>query len=92
MVLGILVILYSGIIGIINGFTYASIGLLLFELIVLIANDWTCPLTNVAKRVKPNWQNGDDIYLPQWLAIRNKEIFGSLLVVGLLLVAFRLVT
>jgi hypothetical protein len=45
----------------------------------------------VAQEIKPDWQDGDDIYLPVWVAVHNKTIFGTLFVVGLLLVVWRLV-
>ena len=84
-------VLYSGISGDIDELTWIALGLLSVELGVLVVNRWTCPLTDVAKRVKVDWQDGDDIFLPKWVAIHNKQIFGSLLVVGVVLVLVRMV-
>lgn len=54
------------------------------EVIVLAVNAWRCPLTGVAARYTADRQPNFDIYLPQWLARYNKEIFGPLFVAGLL--------
>ena len=89
MAVAVFYVLYSGITGRIGVWTYASIGLILFETLVLALNGWACPLTHVAQRVKPDWKDGDDIFLPVWLAKRNKAIFGSLFVLGVLLVIAR---
>jgi len=91
MVLAIFYTLYSGITNTINLFTYLSIGLIFFETFVLFLNQWACPLTHLSQRVKSDWKDGDDIFLPKWLAIHNKVIFGSLFSAGLLLVLYRLI-
>ena len=54
------------------------------ECLVLLLNHLTCPLTNVAKHYTQNRSDNFDIYLPLWLARCNKEVFGSLFVVGIL--------
>lgn len=91
MALAVFYILFSGITGNINTVTFFSIGLILFETIVLLLNGWACPLTNISKKIEPNWKDGDDIFLPKWLAIQNKKIFGTLFIIGLLLIIFRLI-
>jgi hypothetical protein len=56
------------------------------EVIVLLVNGMTCPLTNVAAQYTSDRSPNFDIYLPQWLARNNKLIFGTLyIVVSLLL-------
>jgi hypothetical protein len=66
-------------------FTLAGvlIGLVAFEVVILLANAWRCPLTGVAARYTDDRQDNFDIYLPLWLARYNKEIFGSLYVAGI---------
>ncbi len=91
MAAAVFYILYSGITGRIGAWTYASIGLIVVEVLVLSVNGWACPLTHVAQRVKPDWQDGDDIFLPTCLSTRNKTIFGTLFTIGTLLVIARLV-
>ncbi len=59
------------------------------EVIILAINRWKCPLTAVAARYTDERRPNFDIYLPEWLARFNKEIFGTLFGGGLLLVLAR---
>ena len=52
------------------------------EVVVLLFNGMKCPLTGVAARYTENRQDNFDIYLPLWVARYNKQIFGTLFVVG----------
>lgn len=54
------------------------------EVLILMFNRWSCPLTAVAARHTANRRDNFDIYLPLWLARYNKQIFGPLYVVGAL--------
>ncbi|MEZ4266493.1 MAG: hypothetical protein R3F39_08950 [Myxococcota bacterium] len=56
------------------------------EVVVLLLNRWSCPLTAVAARYTTDRRDNFDIFLPEWLARHNKTIFGALYVVGLLIV------
>jgi hypothetical protein len=56
--------------------------LALGEVVVLWLNRWSCPLTAVAARYTEDRRANFDIYLPEWLAQYNKQIFGSLYAVG----------
>ena len=49
-----------------------------FEVAILVANKWRCPLTSVAARYTDDRHDNFDIYLPEWLAKHNKSIFGAL--------------
>ena len=49
---------------------------------VLAVNHGRCPLTNLAQRFRTEKRANFDIYLPEWVARRNKEIFGTLFVVN----------
>lgn len=68
-----------------NHFRLAAllISFILLETLTLLVNRWRCPLTGLAGRFTAERQANFDIYLTQWLAKYNKEIFGSLFVVGL---------
>ncbi|MDH3379482.1 MAG: hypothetical protein OEQ39_21355 [Gammaproteobacteria bacterium] len=59
------------------------------ELLILAINDWRCPLTDVAARYTDDRRANFDIYLPAWLARHNKLIFGTLFVVGQVIVFLR---
>ena len=53
------------------------------EVVVLAFNRMRCPLTAVAARFTDDRRDNFDIYLPQWLAKYNKDIFGTLYVAGI---------
>jgi hypothetical protein len=59
------------------------------EVTVLALNRLRCPLTDVAARYTDDRRPNFDIYLPAWLAARNKEIFGPLFAAGVLLALAR---
>jgi hypothetical protein len=57
-------------------------GLVLAECIVLALNRGRCPLTDLAGSCTAERADNFDIYLPLWLARHNKSIFGTLFVLG----------
>jgi hypothetical protein len=63
-------------------------GVVLVEVLVLLFNEWRCPLTPIAARYTSDRRANFDIFLPEWLARYNKEIFGTLYVAGLVFVAY----
>src|ERR1700674_727213 len=63
--------------------------LVLVECAVLAMNRGRCPLTDVAGRFTEDRRDNFDIYLPLWLARRNKTIFGTLFAIGELFVLGR---
>jgi hypothetical protein len=67
-------------------FTVAAIliALVTVEVLVLLANRFRCPLTDVAARYTSDRRDNFDIYLPLWVARYNKHIFGPLFVAGVL--------
>lgn len=60
------------------------IAIVAVEALVILVNDWRCPLTAVAARFTEDRRDNFDIYLPLWLARYNKVIFGWLFVAGAL--------
>lgn len=58
----------------------ALAGAVFVEVLVLVANGLRCPLTPVAARFTEERRANFDIFLPEWLARYNKEIFGTLYV------------
>jgi hypothetical protein len=60
------------------GWALAAIGIVFGEVLVLLANRMRCPLTPIAARFTDDRQPNFDIFLPEWLARYNKEVFGSL--------------
>ena len=65
------------------------IGIVFIEIVVLFANHFRCPLTDVAARYTSDRRANFDIYLPEWMARHNKEIFGGLFVAGILFTLVR---
>ncbi len=57
-------------------------GIVLAETAVLVLNPVRCPLTDLAARYTTDRAANFDIYLPEWLARHNQQVFGSLFVVG----------
>jgi hypothetical protein len=59
------------------------------EVGVLAVNSWHCPLTPMAAQFTEDRRPNFDLYLPEWLARWNKQIFGTLFVAGILFTAGR---
>ncbi|MGP0020659.1 MAG: hypothetical protein ACLPHP_18970 [Candidatus Sulfotelmatobacter sp.] len=74
--------------GVQRKFRWAAIltGLVLVECGVLALNHGRCPMSDLAQRFTADQADNFDIYLPNWLARRNKEIFGLLFIAGELVV------
>lgn len=53
-----------------------------FEIAVLLVNRMACPLTGVAARYTDDRRANFDIYLPEWLARYNMQVFGTLFAAG----------
>ena len=62
------------------GAAAALAAIVLGEVVVLWLNGWRCPLTAVAARYTDDRRANFDIYLPEWLARYNKQIFGPMYV------------
>ena len=81
-------ILVLPVAGLVHRFDWAVIltVLVFLEGGVLALNKGRCPLTNWAGRFTDERGDNFDIFLPEWLARRNKAIFGTLFVVNELIV------
>jgi hypothetical protein len=60
--------------------------LIVFEILVILINQWKCPLTKVAEHYTGDRQPNFDIYLPMWLAKYNVRIFSVLIAIELFIV------
>lgn len=85
----ILYIVYSGVTNQITTFTWISIGLILGEGVVLLIFKMFCPLTLIARKYSDSEKDNFDIFLPNWLAKYNKEIFTTIYLAGVILVLLR---
>lgn len=72
-------------------YVYVSLltGIVVLEILVLAINGWRCPLTKIAERYTDDRSENFDIYLPLWIARHNKLIFGTLFLVGEVVVLSR---
>ena len=70
-------------------FVAALTAIILAECAVIGLNHGRCPLTDLAARYTTERADNFDIYLPLWLARHNKTIFGTLFVLGLLIVLWQ---
>jgi hypothetical protein len=52
--------------------------MIFFEGVVLLANGWRCPITDLAANYTADRSPNFDIYMPNWLARHNKTIFTAL--------------
>ena len=70
--------------GYIGWFQVAAVlsGIVLLEGLVLLLNNWRCPLSDIAERYTDEDADNFDIYLPAWLAKHNKAIFSVLFAFG----------
>ena len=89
LVAAILYILYAGIFDSVGMLAWFCIGLIFIEGIVLLLFKGKCPLTLLGYRYENNPIEGFDIFLPTWLAKNNKIIFGTLFLIGFILVVWR---
>jgi hypothetical protein len=81
--------LFSGVTGRITTWTWVAVVLLLVESVVLAVSGWTCPLTILAERQGAQRGSVTDIFLPKWLADRIFPICGSMYVIALALILWR---
>ncbi len=88
-VIVIFYVLYSGITGNINIYTWVGIGLVIGEGAVLLIFKMFCPLTLLARKYSDSTKDNFDIFLPNWLAKNNKLIFTTIFLVGFILVLTR---
>jgi len=88
-VIVIFFILYSGLSGKINVYTWMGIGLILGEGLMLLIFKTFCPLTLLARKYSNSQKDNFDIYLPNWLARYNKIIFTTIFLIGFVMVLVR---
>lgn len=91
MVAVIFYVLYSGIYNEVTVFTWIGIGIIVLEGVVLLTFKMSCPLTILARKYSNSQKDNFDIYLPNWIARYNKEIFTTIFVFGLITVLLRVI-
>ena len=82
--------LYSVIADKIGAWTWICLLLILGEGIVLLVSGNICPITTMARKYSSSSKENFDIWLPQWLAKYNKQIYTSIVLVGVAILVYRL--
>jgi hypothetical protein len=65
-------------------------GLIILEGIILLIFNKMCPLTIMARKYSSSQKYNFDIYLPEWLARYNKQIYSIIVLIIILLTAYQL--
>jgi hypothetical protein len=68
---------------------WLGIGLILFESLVLLFFKMVCPLTIMARKYSNSTKENFDIYLPNWLAKYNKQIYTTFFIIIILGLIYR---
>jgi Na+-translocating ferredoxin:NAD+ oxidoreductase RnfA subunit len=85
-------LLYAVIVNKVDKWVWICIGLIFLEAIVLIVFKNVCPITLVARKFSNSQKDNFDIYLPNWLARYNKEIYSGIVLVAIVVLIYRLFT
>jgi len=88
----IIYLYYAAYINKIDIWVWIGIGLILLEGIVLLVFNRLCPVTLIARKYSDSTKDNFDIFLPNWLAKYNKQIYTTLFVIVLLLIFYRIFT
>ena len=75
---------YAVVAGKIDKWVWICLGLIAFEMVILLMFKMMCPLTVMARKYSDSTKDNFDIYLPNWLARHNKLIYS--IVVGIILI------
>jgi hypothetical protein len=85
-------LLYAVIANKIDKWVWVCIGLILLEALTLLIFKSICPVTLMARKYSNSQEPNFDIYLPNWLAKYNKEIYTVIVLVALIILGYRLTT
>ncbi len=83
-------LLYSVIRNKIDKWVWICLGLILLEGLVLLIFKMFCPITVVARKYSNSVKDNFDIYLPNWLARHTKRIYTTIVLIGVLILIYRL--
>lgn len=85
-------LLYAVIVDKIDVWVWVCIGLILLEGLILVIFKKICPITLIARKYSRSEKDNFDIYLPNWLARYNKQIYTSIVAVALAILIIRLLS
>lgn len=87
----IIYLFYAAINNTVDKWVWIGIGFIVLETIVLLIFKMKCPLTVVARKYSDSQKSNFDIYLPEWLATYNKQIYSVLFIIFLVILIYRLI-
>jgi hypothetical protein len=74
----------------IDKWVWICFGCIFLEIVVLLVFKNMCPVTVLARKYSDSRKANFDIFLPNWLAKYNKQIYSVLLIIVIALLAYRL--
>lgn len=86
-----LFVFFTAVLDRITVLTWIAFAVTLAELLILIFNDWRCPLTDLAEQRGARLGSVADLFLPTWLSDRLFLIFGIVFSISCLLLFWRLI-
>lgn len=84
-------VLITAVLDQITALTWWAFGIVIIEMLVLISNDWQCPLTELAEERGAEVGSVADLFLPKWLSDHLFTIFGIVFTVTCLLLVWQLI-
>jgi hypothetical protein len=81
--------LYAVLINKIDKWIWIGLSLIFLEGVVLLIFKNICPVTLVARKYSSSDRDNFDIYLPEWLARYNKQIYSSIVVLIIIILLVR---
>jgi hypothetical protein len=82
--------LYAVVVNQIDKWVWICLGLILLEALILAVFKKVCPITLVARKYTHSTRANFDIFLPNWLAKYNKEIYSAIVLIGIIVLIYRL--
>lgn len=83
-------LLYAVVTNRIDKWVWICLGLIVLEGLVLLVFKKMCPITVVARKYSDSTRDNFDIFLPNWLARYNKEIYTTIVIISVLILLYRL--
>jgi hypothetical protein len=83
-------LLYAVLINKIDKWIWIGLSLIFLEGVVLLIFKNICPVTLVARKYSSSARDNFDIYLPEWLARYNKQVYSSIVVLIMIILLVRL--
>ncbi len=84
--------LYAVIANKLDKWLWIGYALIILEAITLLIFRLSCPLTLIARKYSNSTKDNFDIYLPEWLARYNKQVYTGLMTIIFVLTIYRLIT